>query len=203
MALFPATAAASEASGTSEQFLGWSEDGTHWAVASIDEGDSESLYVYKGTSIVLTLCMKPDLDSNPYAADDCKASDDTKVTYLEPSRINIEKHKHLKVFKLKRVKKSWRKDFKKKYTIKGTHPSKNWNDKHCSRGWKLIDRATKKVATSHKKDSGCLRARGGYLHPKASFVLVKQNHHTWSTSDEDGFWTHDSLSVVAVPLTSK
>jgi hypothetical protein len=189
-------ALASEASASNQQLLGWSDDGTTWAVSTTpeDQGDDE-LLVYKQGKVVLTLCLQEDEES------ECQTTKKTKTVKREVTKINIETHKYLKQYRLKRVSKSWRTTFKKAYLLKGIHFGKSWNGKRCGRGWTVNHRATKKVLASHKESTGCARSLGGYVHPNGKTVLVKQEHGTWSTGDDE-FWTDDSKLFVAVALAA-
>lgn len=202
---WPSLGFASEASATSEQLLGWSEDGTTWAVLAVDEASGEEeLLIMRASGVVFRLCSS---EEDPYGGEsNCTADKKTKVIHTESSdkhsalqRVNIEGNKYLKSYKLKRISGKWRKGFKKKFSLKATDYRASPMDGKCNHKWLLLRRVDSKEVGKHGIKEGCLSAKGGYLHPNEKFVLVKQMHNQWSTGDDE-FWTLDELSYVFVPL---
>ena len=198
---------ASEADGATAQLLGWSEDGRSWAVLS--SAVTESIEVYTDGKLVLTLCTIEDPD-DPYGSD-CSPSKTTKVIdvldsdrYSGMQRVNIEKHKYLKPFKLKRLKSSMRKGFKTSYSIKGIGKSKDPEGKRCKLGWSVSAKSDPSSSLhEHKEKSGCVRAKGGFLHPSGKVALIKQLHSGEDSDDDAGYSTFEWESYILVALSKK
>jgi hypothetical protein len=196
--LHTAEAQASEASGTSEVLLGWSEDGRTYAVEHTGEGQgATALWVYTDGAVVLSLC---DPSENEDSDEECVPGKTTKAISTEVQRVDIRKNKHLKKFHLRRVSNKWRKAFNMAFVYKATNPGKSWNGTRCHRGWVMQERATQSEAATHMVKKGCLDFKGAYLSPSGKHLLVKQNHRTSGGGDEEGFWTNDEVSYLLVPL---
>jgi hypothetical protein len=190
-------ATATEASATTDTFVGWSQDGKTYAVIQ-DSQEGASLLVIQDGVVVLRIC---EAGESNHSDDECKDGKGVKAVSMEMTRINVKRHKYLKDFALKRVSSKWRKAFRKSFMLRGKHPGKDWRGEPCQRGWKLLRRGDKNEHASEKKTDGCLVYKGGYLHPNGKYVLVKQVHDTWASEDEDnGFWSDEETNYKFIAL---
>ena len=192
------SAEASEASGSSETLVGWSEDGTTYAVRRANLGDgTESLLVVQDGTVVLELCQAS--DKGKPSGNACTARKGMKTVSREINRINVKRHKYLEEFKFKRDLRKWRKAFGQSFMLRGTHPAKDSKDENCNQGWKLLRRGDKIAHGSEHMVDGCLYYKKGYLHPSGKYVVVQREHLTWAT-DDGGFWKKHETAYQFVTL---
>lgn len=173
----PNLAYAAHTFSTEEKLLGWSADGSTWAVLSTSMGYA-TIRVMRRGKLVLEVCNQAEPDAqNP---DSCVKGRNMVVVNVSPTkkhtgleRINIETHNALKQFKLQAVSASWRTEFKKRFTFRYGPYGLSPFSKRCAAGWTLTRKADKKAIKRARTKYGCLTARGGYLSSKGKHLLIK------------------------------
>lgn len=174
--LSSSSAWASTSAGHIERLVGWSADGTTWAVI-LEEGEvleRSSLVVHDGTG------KRVDV----YCGDEqCPASQRPRTkptaTHSALERIDVKTDPKLAAFQLSAVDASWRQAFANAFEITSTTVIVQHHE-GCASKLAIRARTTNKVFTISSQGCGIL---GGYLHPDGMHALIKFSERFW---DFDG-----------------
>ncbi len=179
-----------QAHATSDSFsdqtlVGWSDDGTTFAVLDAGMMASATLQVYRRGKLVFEICnaAPPSEEAQKAGMEqaECQKGRNKLVVRIASrkklsglARINVESFKALKRFKLKAVQSAWRVSFKQAYKLKhGPYAEKPYGTGNCSHGWTLIRRSDNKRIKRVSVASGCRKTKGGYLSTNAKYALIK------------------------------
>ncbi len=199
VATIPSLAHASGAYSETEKLLGWSDDGKTWAVL-YDSQESQAMLIKTEGKVVFNVC---DNDKTEYQECDITVNYAGSDKHTAIEQVNVETHKALAKYKLKRVSPAWRKAFKESFELKrGGYAGHPMLDSKCATKWTLTRKSDKKLIKKNSSTKAdCLDARGGYMSANGKFLLLKID--SFYGPGEDSGDTSDDTSYEWIALDAE